>query len=219
MEDISRIVDGLGISGICARDSARPNTDEPTWGDIDPNEGKVQQSEKAENTTNPQLVGKTQKELTLILKAVRENAADHPGLTEEAVKAAITEALRKNKAAKAEAASAAPVAPAPSPAPAKVKLTWAQMADRDCRNGEACPNKDKKGREQCAFRHSKKPAAPPAAPPAAAPAAAPAAPSEKVKAILKVAGTLDLEQLTSLLRAITELADLAALGALAGPHA
>jgi hypothetical protein len=180
-----------------------------SWAD----EPLTEEPAKTENTTNPQLVGKTQKELTLILKAVRENAADHPGLTEEAVKAAITEALRKNKAAKAEAA-AAPAAPAKE----KVKLTKEQMAVKPCRNGKECPNKDNK-KMPCSFDHSKEATLP--ATVTATPASAPAA-ADPVLTIVRVASKFNREQLTALKSAITELADradLADLAALAGPHA
>lgn len=214
MAGLSRIVDGLGMSGICVITSALPNTDEPTWGERAVDE--VEQAPPTTITTNPQLVGKTQKELTALLTAFRLNPDSYPGLTEDAVKAANTEALRKNKAAKAEAAAA--------PAPAKEKAKMSEKELKEYRAQTPCLN-EKNGKEcpdWCGFKHIKRRAAPASASaaPASASAAAPAAASEKVKAILKVASTLDLEQLTSLLRAITDLADradradLAALAAL-----
>ena len=135
------------------------------------------------------------------------------------------QAVYNNTLATSSTASATPVATASSasgaPTPAalvlpKKKLSKEEMAKRPCRNvllGQECP-------KWCGYDHTRNVKSTVAASvaPASSVSDSQASASEKVKAIIKVAKTLDVEQLKALANAISGLADLAALDAL-GTHA
>ena len=145
--DSSRIVDGLGISGLCARDSARPNTDEPTWGDRAANEGQVQQSVKAD--VSPRI---TLADVIAFIKST--DAATAHNLTiicqqrEAVLRAEARAAAALVAAASPPAAAALPVDPVPAgsaavtpvdlaPAPAPAPAAAAPKLPQECK-GPTC---------------------------------------------------------------------------------